>query len=345
MTEIKVHYVEEHERDFITLWNEIAQDKILSPLGFYEWKRIAEKCFGVKVFAILARSENGNRNGIAFLYFSPKENVLYSFRHGFYADDEEIAEKLRNEILLLANRNGVQKTLITSGLQQYEIFGTKIQKECLYLPLSANTHDDLWETIPKKTKNMIRKAEKAEYKISLSWDELEKFHDVYADRFTEKSLGIKPLSYFRVLKNEFQDNVILISAVQGNDLVGGMVFILSEKIAYYAYNASVVSAANNGVNNLLMWEAMKTFHAKGIEIIDLSESKPDSPVHQFKSRLSKDIIPKTIYYYELPGSGKSNISVFIRQKISGILQRLMPCMPRYFKRKYLEYLGGSGRVL
>lgn len=345
MTEIKIHYIEDHQKDLIAQWDQIVTNKILSPQVFYGWKKIAEDIFGVNVFTLLAKSHDGDRSGLAFLYLSRKDKILYSSRYGFYADDAEIAEALENEIMILAERYGVQKTLLTSGMQEFSLRGNINHKECLYLPLNAKTHDDLWEAIPKKTKNMIRKAEKSDVKVSFDWGNLEKFYDVYADRFLEKSLSIKPLRYFYVLKDQFQDNVVLISALQGGNLVAGMVFMMSDKMACYAYNASVVSAANNGVNNLLMWEAMKYFHGRGIEMIDLSESKPESPVHQFKTRLSRGIIPKTIYYYERAGQKNFSIRLFASQKIAGVLQRLMPLMPPALKRKYLEYLGRGGRVL
>lgn len=345
MTAIKIHYVEDHQKDLVALWDGIVADKILSPQVFYGWKKIAEDVFGVQVFTLLATRHDGDRSGLAFLYLSRKDKILYSSRYGFYADDAEIEKILQEEIEVISKRFAVQKTLITSGIQQFSLCGELNYKECLYLPLTAKTQGDLWDTIPKKTKNMIRKADKAEIKISFDWNNLEKFYDVYADRFLEKSLSIKPFRYFCALKDQFQDRVFLISAFQGDDLMAGMVFIMSEKMTYYAYNAAIISAANNGMNNLLMWEAMKYFHGKGIEMIDLSESKPESPVYQFKTRLSKDIIKKTIYYYDLSDHVKFNFHVFMRRKILGILQRLMPLIPPAYKRKYLEYLGGIGRVL
>ncbi len=342
-----INNIDSDDKDSIELWNKLVVKKSLPPQACYIWKKHLENIFDLKTFSLLVIDEKGDAKGLCIVYFTEGDEILYSCRYGFYAESEDVVLALQNEIINICRCNNLRKTHITSGSLDVVLNGKKETKDSLYLPLEYLNKDDLWLSVPKKTKNMIRKAEKSGFTISYDWAHLERFYEIYTGRFLEKSLSLKPFSHFLSIKESFGKDAILISAFHEDKFIAGMIFISTGEIVSYAYNASIVNALNNGINNLLMWEAMRIFHESGAKYIDLSESKPDSSVFKFKSRLSKDIELKKIYYYDIlcGVTGCINWKLFLRYKVYGILHRAMPFMTRSMKKKYLGHIGKRGRVI
>lgn len=345
-----VQYVGDENQDLVQKWQDFVVEHDLPPQSSYLWKKHLESVFNAKAFAIAILDNNCAISGFAIVYFTPSSEILYSCRYGVYALTQDVALALQDEIQKLCHQYNLRKSVITSGSLDLELSGKMTEKDSLYLPLKYANAEELWLSIPKKTKNMIRKAEKSGFTVTDDWAYLRDFYKIYTDRFLEKSLNIKPFKHFSALKDMFGDDAFFIGVLQEKELVAGMVFISTEHVASYAYNASIVNALNNGTNNLLMWEAMQRLHSKGVKYIDLSESTLDSPVYKFKNRLSKDVEERKTYYYDvLSGTDLPNLSmqkkVFLKYKVQGILHRLLPIMPEFLKRKYLAYSGKSGRVI
>lgn len=346
---VRVYQIENPQQDYIKLWDDLVDEAALPPQSYYAWKPHLEKVFGVSVFALLIL--NGDRaTGFCMFYVNPNNRTAYSCQYGFFAKDEASAQALLQEVLKICDHHKIPQTLITSGSSAYVLECASESKTSLYLPLGYEDDEALWLSLPKKTKNMVRKAQKSEYELETDWQLLKKFYGVYTDRFIEKKVGIKPLQHFQALKEDFGDRVTLLSATKNGEYLGGSIFVSGAEIVSYAFNASDMAASNNGVNNMLMWEAMKMFRAQGKTYIDLSESKLDSPVYKYKSRLSKDIEAKTIFYYDFLKADQGNFSVppsqsFWRNKMYGFLQRVYPVMPKTFKKRYLLHLGQKGRLV
>ena len=350
-THFRILYVEKNDTELIVLWDKAVKENALPPQASYAWKTNLENIYGANACALLAVDSENNVAGFALVFFKKGEEVLYSCPHGFFAKNEAAAIALRDEIKAIAQKNNLRKTVITSGTLALDLPTKQNGKAGLYLPLAYADEEKLWLSIPNKTKNMIRKADKAGITISYDWKHLDAFYAMYMDRCSEKSLGIKPLKHFQSIKNLFGDNAVFIGALQNKKLVAGMIFISAGTSVSYAYNASIINASSSGANNLLMWEAMRFFYRKAARYIDLSESTPGSPVYKFKMRLSKDIECKEIHYYdflsesEFAANRKISAALFFKYKVQGVLARLMPILPTFLKKKYLQYLGMNGRIM
>ncbi|MGB0720266.1 MAG: GNAT family N-acetyltransferase, partial [Bdellovibrionales bacterium] len=195
----------------------------------------------------------------------------------------------------------------------------------MILPLGASSEDALYQSIPKKQRNMIKKAQTQNYDISTSWIHFDAFYDIYKQHCRAKSLSTKPRLYFETLKRVFGDCITLYSALSNKEPVAGMIFLCSSHASSYLFNASSTDAQKNGVNNLLMWEAARHFHYQHQNYIELGFSTPQSPVYQFKKRLSKDICEQQLYGYELIFGNlamPNRLKNMARNKYNGILQRL-----------------------
>ena len=342
--DIYIKFLSVNDLADIDLWNNLVGAQSLPAQALFDWKSSIDSIFFAQSFAILALNQEKKACGFSLLFISERDSTLWSTRFGFFATNQIVAETLFNEVKIIASRYNIQQCNITSGHINFNFLNPPIIKYSLSLPLIYSSERELWASIPHKTRNMIRKAEKTGVQITYNWKLLNEFYDLYVNRSLEKSLGIKPLTYFHALKNIFGDKAIFIGAVDNNILVAGMIFVSTHNIATYLHNASIVSSKYNGVNNLIMWQAMQFFYFKKIKYIDLSESSPKSTVFQFKKSLSNDIKTNYIYYYQVKFCA-GNFLVLSINFFKRITHTLMLKLPNCYKKTYLSYLGRRGRVL
>lgn len=328
----------EHDKE----WNAFLLTHDLPCYGLAGWRGILKKTYNKDLMQWAVTDSKGQI--IAFCAGYENEGVFYTPYFGFYAPDPACAQMLSEAVKNYCIANKIGQALLTSGSQNF--LGPALpvfEKHNMALPLLYESEEKIWFAVPKKTKNMVRKAEKESLVSSTSWDHLHGFYDVYKSRMAEKDLSVKPLALFTHMKDAFGDTLTLFTLHHENRVEAGMLFLESGSTVSYLYNASLEKALRNGGNNLLMWEAMKYYKARGKSRIELGESSPGGPVFNFKKRLSDDIQPFTTYHAKLNYSGglsARNISRFISNKKQGLLARLNTYLPGTFKKS-----PAAGRLL
>jgi hypothetical protein len=278
-------------------WDNYIIDHEIPGYALYNWGDIYQDLYRRKILRIGLETEQGQLSGLCFGYFG--SGRFYTSRYGFYANDKTCSDILMQEVNILCNKLNLHEGLFTSGhSRNFPADETILEKSNMLLPLFSEDGQSLWDLVPKKTKNIIRKAHKREFIFSQDWQKLLEFYDVYKMRQIQKNLNVFPLSFFQVLKETFKQRVVLMTALQENRVVAGMIFFLMPQISSYLFNASLESAQKDGVNNALMWEAMNDFKERGIKNIELGESRMGSPVYDFKRRLSQNVQNIPAYYWQ-----------------------------------------------
>lgn len=340
----KLFYVENDDLKLISIWNKFVDEKLHSPFGYHSLRLILSNSFKIETFSLLVLDENNSVSGFCLAFFNQKEKILYSFKYGFFAKDEESQKILKNEILAIYRKNNLNKVIISCEQSITNIFKKKIEKITFHIPLLFNDKESLWHSLPPKCKNKIRRAKKNGILTSISWENLEEFYQIYTDHCIHKRLGIKPFSYFEQIRDCLEDKSILICGILDEKVISGMIFIYSKGFAHYIYNSSIKSGVPNGTNNLIMWETMIYFFNKKISYIDLSESKLGSPVYKFKKNLSKKIITKKIYYF-IFGNDKHSFLVRLKGNFLSLIEKILPILNAKLKKKILLFKGRSGRLI
>lgn len=308
------------------------------------WHEILDGIYKRNVVRFISQND-GVINGLCFSYYNQEEKFLYTSRFGIFCKDDPIYQDLLKALKDFCEKHKITNALCTTGTVQPKNVEPDFRtKTNMFIQLDFNSEEDLWLSLPKKTKNMVRKAEKGDLKLHQGWSNLTGFYDVYQSRFLEKGLAIKPLAYFQEIQNNFDGKSDLFTLTKGGRVVAGMIFLQSGKMVTYLYNASEDEATRDGGNNLLMWEAMRHYHANGALEIELGESTPDGPVYNFKKRLSKNIDEKEIYYIDLSFS-KAVTPNILNRVTARIFRSIYKVLPVVYKVKYLQALDKKGRLI
>ncbi len=277
------------------LWDHYIAAENCYAHNLYNWKTVLEDFYQRTVVQIAVLDKDGQVEGVFFGYHN--RFILYSTYFGFHAKTPQAAVLLRSEIYNYAAEKGLFQGVITSGPRDYsEHFPNTIHKNNMILPLEPST-GPLLDSLPKKTRNIVKKAQKSNIEISVDPTHMTQFYEIYKGRYQEKGLPPKPEGYFEALLKVFGSELTLLTAFHNNQIIAGMLFLKSLKAASYLVNASTDQGQKLGANNLLMWKAMEFFRQSGLESIELAESTIDGPVHNFKKRLSKNAEHIDIFYY------------------------------------------------
>ena len=208
---------------------------------------------------------------------------------GICAEDEQSEQALLNQVKQLAiaeqvdflelrNRNGG----LFSGFHanpRYATFTTSLPAD----------PDAGLKRLPKDTRYMIRKGEKAGLECRSGMDELETFYNLFARSMQRLGTPVFPRALFENLAREFPDRTDLLLVYAGSEPVSGVFsfFFRDTILPYYAGAAPRATAL--AANNFMYWQLMKRAMKAGFRRFDFGRSKKGTGAFAFKSQWNMDV--------------------------------------------------------
>jgi FemAB-related protein (PEP-CTERM system-associated) len=261
------------------------------------WMRALQKTFGYKPLYIYAERD-GKIAGILPLFQASNwviGKVLYSVPFGVYAgicaEDAGVFSALLEHVKALAVEENVDFLELRSrksdplpGFHQnplYVTFTTEL------LP----NHEANLKKLPRDTRYMIRKAEKAGLLPRHGMEQLREFYDLFAANMQRHGTPMFPLRWFENLQAEFGDKMDLLMIRNGDTPVAGVIsfFFRDTVLPYYA--GAGPDAPRLAANNLLYWDLMKFAVDAGYRVFDFGRSKQETGSFAFKTQWNMTLEP------------------------------------------------------
>lgn len=177
------------------------------------------------------------------------------------------------------------------------------------LDLSAGKEEVWKKSVKSKTRNQVRKAQKANYTVKFgTLDLLDDFYKVISTAW--RDLGTPTHS------KEFYKNIILelgksedysaefIVMYIGNRPVSAACLIQDPTAIYHPYAATLKQYNHLSLNNALYWEIICHAIEKGISFFDLGRSKKDQGTSSYKKSWGAEEVQ--LYYYYLNKTAHQN---------------------------------------
>lgn len=313
------------------------------------WATILASHYAMQATTLLARTSEGVISGLLFCYHRNGDgHTLYSPPYGLIAGDPAAAAALQRSASEIAKAAGLGRTIITSGTTDLAGPHHRWSRQSITLALPRLADDEaVLAWLPQKTRNMVRKARRTGLKISDTPQHLPDFYRVYRNRLAAKGLTLKPLGFFADMAAAFQDECLLLTALEDDAVVGAMLFQVSGTSAAYLYNAATERGLQAGCNNLLMAEAARNLSARGITRLDLGESMPGSGVFDFKTKGCGGQAEVVQYYdlMRLAGTQPPRLAVGLAERAYGYAVSRCAFLPAALREVLLLKASGYGRVL
>ncbi|CAN5393338.1 hypothetical protein BH10BAC5_BH10BAC5_11200 [soil metagenome] len=265
---------------------EFLHSSFSSPTHYPDWNLLAAKYFKSDFYYLNAYSGNelkgicpvfkSNVNRLNYLKTGIRE---FTIPYGGWILAEPFELSLSN---LPVSMNEAFTGIALPSLPEFNVkYSDSINGtlETLVIDLS-HSEDEIWNNvINSKRRNMIRKAEKSEVKITKS-DSSDAFFDIYSSSHCNYGLPVHAKEFFCELFSTAVNIKFDIFYAEHEGIVSGALAMVSSKdYAIYWLGLTVKDSGNFGQGELLQWTAIKEAKLRGCKYYDLCYIEKDKLKH------------------------------------------------------------------
>lgn len=184
-------------------------------------------------------------------------------------------------------------------------------KLAMTLPLPESA-DALWTQLDRKVRNQVRKAQKAELRVTLGGGELvDAFYTVFAHNMRDLGTPVYPKRLFAAVFDAMPDRARAVVVSQGDRPIAAGISLRLGTNVLNPWASSLREFRPLCPNMLLYWTMLEQAVADGATVFDFGRSSPGAGTHQFKLQWGATERPLSWEYVLLsradpPDHGPSN---------------------------------------
>ncbi len=146
-------------------------------------------------------------------------------------------------------------------------------------------------SLPRDTRYMIRKAQKAGLEARYGLDQLSEFYHLFTLNWRRLGTPVLPREWLQRLAHEFQTEAdLVIARLHGRPVAGVFSFVFANTLFPHYCGASP-EANVLAANNFIYWELMRRSIEQGVRRFDFGRSKKNTGAYQFKTSWNTEIRP------------------------------------------------------
>ena len=290
--------VREFKEEIATAWDSFV---LTQPTGtlFHQtpWMRALQRSFGYQAVYLYAERE-GQITGVLPLFRISNWIVgdclistPFAVYGGVCAADDESAESLVRyaaDKAVSANVDFLELRHRTAATRPG--FHTKDLYFAFEAELSAGA-EEILKGLPRDTRYMIRKGEKAGLELRFGLDQLSAFYELFCISMRRLGTPVFPRNWLQKLIQELPGQVDLALVYHRGRAVSG-VFSLVYRDVLLPYYAGASPEANRvAANNFMYWALMKNAIDRGLRYFDFGRSKKGTGAYEFKSAWKMQAVP------------------------------------------------------
>jgi FemAB-related protein (PEP-CTERM system-associated) len=158
------------------------------------------------------------------------------------------------------------------------------------LPLPADP-ETLWETLPSKVRNQIRRPTKDGLIARTGLDQREAFYDVFARHMRALGTPVIGPGWFEAIAGHFPREAVFIAVYDGDTPVAGGCGFSWRGSCEITWASARREWSRSAPNMLLYWTFLQEAIARGARLFDFGRCTPGGPTHAFKRQWGGDDIP------------------------------------------------------
>ncbi len=254
------------------------------------WKRVLERTFGHKAYYAYCE-ENGEIVGIAPLFSVSNwlvgrclVSVPLAASGGIIANSAEQESFLLEHAIQFAQSQSVDYLELRNQTgNPYQGFHANSLYAAFRGPLFRDPETNL-KRLPKDTRYMIRKAEKAGLRVEHGIHQVGTFYNLFAESMRRLGTPVFPRSLFRNFLEQFPKHTHLLIVYNGSEPLGGVMSFFFRDVILPYYSGAVEHATRMAGNNFMYWELIKWAGEQGFGTFDFGRSKRGTGAYAFKTQ-------------------------------------------------------------
>ncbi len=272
-------------------WDEFVDSHALgTPFHLTAWRDCIEETFGYQPRLMLAE-QDGRVRGVLplFLVSSPLAGRIllsspFAVYGGVLAADAEAQSALKAGLEDLARSEKVQYVELRNAWEPQCLGYERVRRYVTFTHDLSGSEEELLHTVPKKTRNLIRKSLKCGL-TARKTEDLEPFYRIYFKNLRRLGTPAFPRHYFPRILRAFGGSVYVLEILHETRPVAVMLTFEYKGAVMPYYGASDRDAHHLAPNNFLYWELMRSGLERGMRVLDFGRSKKiDDGVFFFKSQ-------------------------------------------------------------
>jgi len=272
------------------------------------WTEMVEQAFGYQGYYLAAR-ENGRVCGVlplthirSRLFGNRLVSQPFSDYGGPVATSPAALEALYERAVEIATRCRCDSMELRNTVRLNHDLHLRTDKVSLYLPLAPDPQE-VWKNLRHKTRNRVRKAERAGLTVKAGGRELlDEFYRVWTIRMRELGTPCYPRKLFSSILETFPGAAqIFLATLDG--VTTAVLFAYTFKgWVQCSWGAALREYDGLGPNYILNWGAIEYYCKKGMKWFDFGRSTIGSGQHIFKQRWGAEPIDLCWQYWTRPGT-------------------------------------------
>jgi FemAB-related protein (PEP-CTERM system-associated) len=223
---------------------------------------------------------------------------------GVMADDPAVAGHLIDRAVELADALGVRYLELRHerAIEHPRLVTRSGIKVHMRLSLAA-TPGKLWDELPAKVRNQVRKGTKSDLTVAWGGEErLGDFYDVFSRNMRDLGTPVFGRALFREIVRHFPDDAEFCIVGAGTTPVAAAVLLHGIGITEVPSASSLRQYNPTCANMLLYWKLLERSIERGQGVFDFGRSTPDSNTFRFKKQWGAEPQPADWQYYVRAGN-------------------------------------------
>lgn len=268
------------------------RDRLAAPSSDPGWLSILKEGLGHVPFALEAR-RTGQICGwlpLAYMRSTLFGRYLVSLPYlntgGVMADDQRVALRLIDHAVLLAEELRVKHLELRheEPIEHPNLNGTLSSKVHMRLALPSFP-GPLWEELPAKVRNQVRKGEKN--KLQIAWggsERLDEFYDVFSHNMRDLGTPVYGRALFAAVLRYFGESAEICIVRNEEKPIAAALLVHGKGVSEVPSASSLREYNSTCANMLMYWNLLDRAIQREQSVFDFGRSTVDGPTYRFKKQ-------------------------------------------------------------
>jgi serine/alanine adding enzyme len=277
----------------------------------WDWQRVFTEAFGHECVYLLARRDTHVEGVLplvqikSLIFGNTLTSLPFLNYGGVMADTTDAAEALVQVAREEAVRRRCGHVELRHVAAQCPSLPCKQHKVSMRLGLGGN----LWDSLDRKVRNQIRKAEKSGLVVERGGEELVgDFYTVFARNMRDLGTPVYSRRLFEeVLRNFPQRSQLHVVRLNREPVAAGFTYRTGQMVQL-PWASSIREFNSLCPNVLLYWDAIQYAQSTGAPVFDMGRSTPGEGTFKFKAQWGAEPVPLHWEYQLLTPGEMPNVS-------------------------------------
>jgi serine/alanine adding enzyme len=210
---------------------------------------------------------------------------------GIVADDEVASDGLLAEAERIGKSGGFEYLELRHQTRRFNHLPFKQHKVSMLLPLAA-TAEHAWDSMDRKVRNQIRKAEKSGLTASAGGIEcLDDFYAIFARNMRDLGTPVYARAFFERALAVNADRAAVVIVRRGSLPVAAGIALCNGDAVEVPWASSLSEFRSLCPNHVLYWFIMQWAMERQFRVLDFGRSTPNEGTFQFKQQWGAEPLP------------------------------------------------------